>query len=56
MYNVEDLEIEDSMILTCYDVYGDTVIDIELIDKQVVQLMMLTKKFALIMMVIGSFF
>ncbi|MGP1928881.1 MAG: hypothetical protein ACTS78_03870 [Arsenophonus sp. NC-WZS1-MAG3] len=56
VYDIEELEIQDSMILTCYDVYRDTLIEIESIDKQVVKLMMLTKKFALITTVMASLF
>ncbi len=41
VHDFKELEIEDSMVLTCCDIYGDTMLDVELIYKQVVQLMML---------------
>lgn len=56
VHDSEELEIEDGTILMCCDVYRDSALDAELIDKQVVQLMMLTEKIGINYDGWGTFF
>lgn len=56
VHDAEELEIEDGTVLMCCDVYRDSALNAELIDKQVVQLMMLTEKIGINYDGWGTFF